>query len=52
MGSYVTANQWDFFDPNVGLYRFNSAVALVTYVQTNLTAMYLTLNSFWCTYAC
>jgi hypothetical protein len=51
MGSYVTANQWDFFDPNVGLYRFNSAVAFVTYVQTNLTAMYPTLNSFWRTYA-
>jgi hypothetical protein len=50
MGSYVTATQWEFFDPNVGLYRFNSALGFVGYVQTNLAAMYPTLNSFWRTY--
>jgi hypothetical protein len=50
MGSYVTASQWDFFDPNVGLYRFSSAAAFVTHVQTNLAAMYPTLISYWRTY--
>jgi hypothetical protein len=50
MGSYVTATQWDFFDPNVGLYRFNSSAGFVTHVQTNLTAMYPTLISYWRTY--
>ena len=50
MGSFVTATQWDFFDPNVGLYRFNNAQAFVTHVQTNLAAMYPTLASYWRTY--
>ena len=50
MGSYVTATQWDFFDPNVGLYRFSNAQAFVTHVQTNLAAMYPTLNVYWRTY--
>lgn len=50
MGSYVTASQWDFFDPNVGLYRFGSALGFITHVQTNLTAMYPDLKSYWRTY--
>ena len=50
MGSYVTASQWDFFDPNVGLYRFGSSLDFITHVQSNLAAMYPDLTSYWRTY--
>ncbi len=50
MGSYVTATQWDFFDPNVGLYRFSTSGGFVTHVQTRLPQMYPGLVSYWRTY--
>jgi hypothetical protein len=50
MGSYIAEKQWDFFDPNVGLHRFDTALAFVTHVRTELKAKYPNLTSHWLTY--
>jgi len=44
LGTYVCAKHWDFFDPNVGLYRFASAAEFVSYLNTNIPGMYSSLS--------